>query len=138
MLQNKPIRRVAVIGTGVNRGQLGLTLPSQRPRRGGNGCCARCGSRVETLCCGGWSALQRLGLASGASQSRLSFTAALTDAVKDADLVQEKRTEKIEFKKRFIVSWTKYCIQALSSPQFVGLDHERDPVGVRRCIPNAA
>ena len=46
-----------------------------------------------------WPALQRLGLASGASQNRLSFTAALTDAVKDADLVQENGPEKIDFKK---------------------------------------
>jgi len=46
-----------------------------------------------------WPALQRLGLASGASQNRLSFTAALTDAIKDADLVQENGPEKIEFKK---------------------------------------
>jgi 3-hydroxyacyl-CoA dehydrogenase len=46
-----------------------------------------------------WPALQRLGLASGASQSRLSFTAALTDAVKEADLVQENGPEKIAFKK---------------------------------------
>jgi 3-hydroxyacyl-CoA dehydrogenase len=46
-----------------------------------------------------WPALQRLGLVSGASQNRLSFTAALTDAVKNADLVQENGPEKIEFKK---------------------------------------
>jgi 3-hydroxyacyl-CoA dehydrogenase len=46
-----------------------------------------------------WPALQRLGLASGASQNRLSFTAALANAVKDADLVQENGPEKIDFKK---------------------------------------
>ena len=46
-----------------------------------------------------WPALQRLGLASGASQSRLSFIPVLTDAVKDADLVQENGPEKIDFKK---------------------------------------
>src|SRR5260370_15280439 len=47
-----------------------------------------------------WPALQRLGLASGASQNRLSFTAALADAVKDVDLVQENGPERIEFKQK--------------------------------------
>ncbi len=42
---------------------------------------------------------QRLGLAPDASQDRLSFTAVLADAVKDADLVQENGPEKIDFKK---------------------------------------
>src|SRR5260370_177105 len=46
-----------------------------------------------------WPALQRLGLASGTSQNRLTFTVALTDAVKDVDLVQENGPEKIDFKK---------------------------------------
>ena len=46
-----------------------------------------------------WPALQRRGLASGAAQNRLSFNAALTDAVKDVDLVQENGPEKIDFKK---------------------------------------
>jgi 3-hydroxyacyl-CoA dehydrogenase len=41
-----------------------------------------------------------LGLAPGASQSRLSFTADLAAAVKGADLVQENGPERIDFKRR--------------------------------------
>jgi 3-hydroxyacyl-CoA dehydrogenase len=43
--------------------------------------------------------LQRLGLAPGATQTRLTFTAALVDAVKGVDLVQENGPEKIDFKR---------------------------------------
>jgi 3-hydroxyacyl-CoA dehydrogenase len=39
-----------------------------------------------------------LGLAPGASQSKLTFTAELSKAVKNADLVQENGPERIEFK----------------------------------------
>jgi 3-hydroxyacyl-CoA dehydrogenase len=41
-----------------------------------------------------------LGLATGASQSKLSFTADLATAVKGADLVQENGPERIEFKRK--------------------------------------
>jgi 3-hydroxyacyl-CoA dehydrogenase len=41
-----------------------------------------------------------LGLAPGASQSRLAFTADLVTAVKGADLVQENGPERIEFKQK--------------------------------------
>ena len=41
-----------------------------------------------------------MGLAPGASQSKLTFTADLAAAVKGADLVQENGPERIEFKKK--------------------------------------
>ena len=47
-----------------------------------------------------WPALERLGLAPGASQSKLTFTADLSEAVKGADLVQENGPERIEFKRK--------------------------------------
>jgi 3-hydroxyacyl-CoA dehydrogenase len=45
-----------------------------------------------------WSALEQLGLSSGASRERLSFTAKLSDALKDVDLVQENGPERPDFK----------------------------------------
>ena len=99
MLQNKPIRRVAVIGTGV----IGASWASLFLAKGldvvATDVAPGAEAALKHFVAAAWSALQRLGLASGASQSRLSFTAALTDAVKDADLVQENGPEKIEFKK---------------------------------------
>jgi 3-hydroxyacyl-CoA dehydrogenase len=47
-----------------------------------------------------WPALTRLGLAPGASQTRLTFSAHLPTAVKGVDLVQENGPERIEFKKK--------------------------------------
>jgi 3-hydroxyacyl-CoA dehydrogenase len=47
-----------------------------------------------------WPVLKRLGLGTGASQSRLSFTADLATALKGADLVQENGPERIEFKRK--------------------------------------
>ena len=47
-----------------------------------------------------WPALERLGLAPGASPLRLVFTPDLPEAVKGADLVQENGPERIDFKKK--------------------------------------
>jgi 3-hydroxyacyl-CoA dehydrogenase len=99
MSQNKPIRRIAIIGTGVIGASWtslflahGLDVVATDVAPGAEAALKRF---VSTA----WPALQRLGLAPGASQNRLSFTAALAHAVKDADLVQENGPEKIDFKK---------------------------------------
>jgi 3-hydroxyacyl-CoA dehydrogenase len=49
---------------------------------------------------GAWPALERLGLAPGASPMRLMFTPTLADAVQGADFVQENGPERIDFKKK--------------------------------------
>jgi 3-hydroxyacyl-CoA dehydrogenase len=99
MLKNKPIRRVAIIGTGV----IGASWTALFLANGLDVVATDVAPGAETalkrFVATAWPALQRLGLASGASQNRLWFTAALRDAVKDADLVQENGPEKIEFKK---------------------------------------
>jgi 3-hydroxyacyl-CoA dehydrogenase len=99
MSQNKPIRRVAIIGTGVIGASWatlflanGLDVVATDVAPGAE-------AALKRFVAAAWPAMQRLGLAAGASQSRLSFTAALTDAIKDADLVQENGPEKIDFKK---------------------------------------
>jgi 3-hydroxyacyl-CoA dehydrogenase len=99
MSQNKPIRRVAIIGTGVIGASWtalflanGLDVVATDVAPGAE-------AALKRFVAAAWPALQRLGLASGASQNRLSFTAALVDAVKDADLVQENGPEKVDFKK---------------------------------------
>jgi carnitine 3-dehydrogenase len=46
-----------------------------------------------------WPALERLGLAPGASQSKVTFTKDMPAAVKVADFVQENGPERIDFKK---------------------------------------
>jgi len=99
MSQSKPICRVAIIGTGV----IGASWTSLFLAHGldvvATDVAPGAEAALKRFVATAWPALQRLGLAPGASQDRLSFTPVLTDAVKDADLVQENGPEKIEFKK---------------------------------------
>jgi 3-hydroxyacyl-CoA dehydrogenase len=46
-----------------------------------------------------WPAMERLGLAPGAAQSRVSFTDSLEAAVRDADFIQESGPERLEIKR---------------------------------------
>ena len=99
MSQNKPIRRVAIIGTGVIGASWAALFLAKGLDVVATDVAPGAEAALKHFVAAAWPALRRLGLESGASQSRLSFTAALTDAVKDADLVQENGPEKIEFKK---------------------------------------
>ncbi|MFJ6886447.1 3-hydroxyacyl-CoA dehydrogenase NAD-binding domain-containing protein [Streptomyces californicus] len=55
--------------------------------------------RLRRLIAAAWPALERLGLAEGASQDRLIVTATLEEAVADAQFVQESAPEKLELKR---------------------------------------
>src|SRR6201981_2649560 len=100
MTDTKPIRRIAIIGTGV----IGASWTALYLARGLQVVAtdiapnAEAGLRkfVETA----WAALTRLGLSPGASQSNLKFTAALAQAVSGVDLVQENGPERIDFKQK--------------------------------------
>src|ERR1700756_2085551 len=100
MTDTKPIRRIAIIGTGVIGASwtalflakgLDVTATDVAPNAEAN---------LKRFVGAAWPALKRLGLAPGASQSRLTFTPDLPTAVKGADLVQENGPEKIDFKKK--------------------------------------
>jgi 3-hydroxyacyl-CoA dehydrogenase len=99
MSQNKPIRRVAIIGTGVIGASWSALFLAKGLDVVATDVAPGAEAALKRFVAAAWPALQRLGLASGASQNRLSFTAVLKDAIKDADLVQENGPEKIEFKK---------------------------------------
>src|SRR5437867_2254625 len=100
MSQNKPIRRIAIIGTGV----IGASWTALFLARGlqvvatdvAPNAEAALRKFVETA----WPALKRLGLSPEASQSNLWFTPALAQAVANADLVQENGPERIDFKQK--------------------------------------
>src|SRR5215470_15242001 len=100
MTENKPIRRIAIIGTGV----IGASWASLFLAKGlqvvatdiAPNAEASLRKFVETA----WPALKRLGLSPGASQSNLKFTSALAQAVGSADLVQENGPERLDFKQK--------------------------------------
>src|SRR6195256_734207 len=100
MSNNKPIRRVAIIGTGV----IGASWTALFLAKGLDVVATDIAPDAETalrrFVKAAWPALERLGLAPGASQSKLTFTPDLPTAVKGADLVQENGPERIDFKKK--------------------------------------
>jgi 3-hydroxyacyl-CoA dehydrogenase len=99
-MSNKPIRRIAIIGTGV----IGASWTSLYLAKGlevtATDVAPNAKAALRRFVEAAWPALKRLGLAPGASQSNLKFTAALAEAVKGADLVQENGPERIDFKKK--------------------------------------
>src|SRR5260221_2770509 len=98
MSDTKPIRRIAIIGTGV----IGASWCSLFLAKGlqvvatdiAPNAEAALRKFVETA----WPALKRLGLSPGASQSKLTFTTDIAQALAGADLVQENGPERIDFK----------------------------------------
>ena len=99
MPQNTPIGRVAVIGTGVIGASWAALFLANGLEVVATDVAPDAEAALKRFVAAAWPALQRLGLASGASQSKLSFTAALATAVKNVDLVQENGPEKIDFKR---------------------------------------
>jgi 3-hydroxyacyl-CoA dehydrogenase len=99
-MSTKPIRRIAIIGTGV----IGASWTSLFLAKGlevtATDVAPNAEAALRRFVEAAWPALKRLGLAPGASQSNLKFTAALAEAVKGADLVQENGPERIDFKKK--------------------------------------
>jgi 3-hydroxyacyl-CoA dehydrogenase len=96
----RPIRQIAIIGTGV----IGASWAALFLAKGLDVVATDVAPDAETslrhFVKAAWPALERLGLVSGASQSRLSFTADLPTAIRTADFVQENGPERIDFKKK--------------------------------------
>jgi 3-hydroxyacyl-CoA dehydrogenase len=100
MSNARPIRRIAIIGTGV----IGASWSALFLAKGLDVIATDIAPDAETalrrFVKAAWPALERLGLAPGASQSRLSFTPDMKAAVGVADFVQENGPERIDFKKK--------------------------------------
>jgi 3-hydroxyacyl-CoA dehydrogenase len=100
MSNNKPIRQIAIIGTGV----IGASWTALFLAKGLDVIATDIAPDAEVslrrFVKMAWPALERLGLAPGASQSRLTFTADLSAAVRDADFVQENGPERVDFKQK--------------------------------------
>jgi 3-hydroxyacyl-CoA dehydrogenase len=58
--------------------------------------------RLRAVVDAAWPALERIGLAEGASRDRLRFDSDLASAVKDADFVQENGPERLDVKRDLI------------------------------------
>jgi 3-hydroxyacyl-CoA dehydrogenase len=100
MSTTKPIRRVAIIGIGVIGASWTALFLAKGLEVVATDVAPNAEAALKRFVAAAWPALERLGLAPGASQSKLSFSADLATAVKGADLVQENGPERIDFKKK--------------------------------------
>ena len=98
MSADKAIRRIAIVGTGVIGASWaalflahGLEVIATDPAPDAE-------ENLREYIDDAWPALEQLGLSSGASKERLSFTTKLSDALEGVDLVQENGPERPDFK----------------------------------------
>src|SRR6266700_2034042 len=97
---NRPIRKIAIIGTGVIGASWAALFLAKGLQVVATDVAPDAETSLRRFVKAAWPALQRLGLAPGASQTRLTFTKDLPAAVRSADLVQENGPERIDFKKK--------------------------------------
>jgi 3-hydroxyacyl-CoA dehydrogenase len=100
MSMNKPIQRVAIVGTGVIGASWAALFLSKGLEVVATDIAPGAEAALRHFVDQAWPALTRLGLTPGASQSKLTFVSDLPTAVRQADLVQENGPERIEFKKK--------------------------------------
>jgi 3-hydroxyacyl-CoA dehydrogenase len=98
MTDTKPIRRIAIIGTGVVGASWTALFLAKGLQVVATDIAPNAEASLRKFVQTAWPALNRLGLSPGASQSNLKFTAALAEALAGVDLVQENGPERIDFK----------------------------------------
>ena len=95
---NKPIRRIAIVGTGV----IGASWAAYYLSRGFDVIATDPAPNAETnlrnYIDNAWSVLARAVVSAGASRERLTFTTNMSEALANADLVQENAPERPDFK----------------------------------------
>lgn len=98
MSLNKPVRRIAIVGTGV----IGASWAAQYLARGFNVVATDPGPNAESnmrqYIDAAWKDLTVLGLSPNASRDHLEFTLDMKKALADADFVQENGPERQDFK----------------------------------------
>jgi 3-hydroxyacyl-CoA dehydrogenase len=98
MSYDKPIHRIAIVGTGV----IGASWAAQYLARGfdvvATDPAPNAEANLRKYVDEAWEELERIGLSPGASRDRLSFTKNMSQALAQADLVQENGPERPDFK----------------------------------------
>jgi 3-hydroxyacyl-CoA dehydrogenase len=98
MNYNKPIKRIAIVGTGV----IGASWAAQYLARGfdvvATDPAPNAEANLHKYVDEAWPLLTTLGLSPGANRNRLSFTTSMKEALSKADFVQENGPERPDFK----------------------------------------
>jgi len=94
----KPVRRIAIVGTGV----IGASWAAQYLARGldvvATDPAPNAEANLRKYVDEAWPVLTEIGLSPGASRDRLSFTSNMKEALSQADFVQENGPERVDFK----------------------------------------
>jgi carnitine 3-dehydrogenase len=100
MSLDKPVHRIAIVGTGV----IGASWSAYYLARGfeivATDPAPNAEASLRKYVDEAWPLLTSIGLSDGATRDRLTFTASLQDALSDADFVQENGPERPDFKKK--------------------------------------
>jgi carnitine 3-dehydrogenase len=100
MSLDKPVHRIAIVGTGV----IGASWSAYYLARGFDVVATDPAPNAEAslrkYVDEAWPLLTSIGLSDSASRDRLTFTTSLQDALSDADFVQENGPERPDFKKK--------------------------------------
>jgi len=95
---DKPVRRIAIVGTGV----IGASWAAQYLARGfdvvATDPAPNAEANLRKYVDDAWKVLTSIGLSAGASRDRLEFTPDMTEALSRADFVQENGPERPDFK----------------------------------------
>lgn len=98
MSYDKPIRRIAIVGTGV----IGASWAAEFLARGfdvvATDPAPKAEANLREYIDEAWKDLTSIGLTKGASRDRLRFTTSMKEALSEADLVQENGPERPDFK----------------------------------------
>ena len=98
MSYNKPIHRIAIVGTGV----IGASWAAQYLARGfdvvATDPAPNAEANLRKYVDEAWKELTNIGLSTGASRDRLTFTTDMKEALSKADFVQENGPERPDFK----------------------------------------
>jgi 3-hydroxyacyl-CoA dehydrogenase len=100
MTDTKPIRRIAIIGTGVIGASWAALFLAKGLHVVATDIAPNAEASLKKFVEAAWPALTRLGLSPGASLTNLTFTPVLEEALVGADLVQENGPERIDFKQK--------------------------------------
>src|SRR5215470_10509579 len=100
MSNSKPIRRITIVGTGVIGASWAALFLAKGLEAVATDPAPNAETRLREFVARAWPALTRLGLSSGASQSKLKFTNDLAEALASADFVQENGPERVDFKQK--------------------------------------
>src|SRR6476659_11440958 len=98
MSYDKPIRRIAIVGTGV----IGASWAAEFLARGldvvATDPAPKAEANLREYIDEAWKDLTSIGLSKGASRDRLRFTTDMKEALSKADFVQENGPERPDFK----------------------------------------